>query len=166
MPRVARKVAPVVMNKAYEAGEQDLGSVGTATMPVSGEAKISQDIEVVEPARISPAKIEALAFNEEKVVVVVHESTDEFAPRWVEIGVGGEKQLFWRGKETTCARKFVEGLCRAKPIGYRNEEYVDNQGNRGVRHPGRVGLMYPFAVLRDDNPKGQDWLKRLQREPV
>lgn len=162
-----RGVPNVVRRKTIDASEQDLGSIGTATMASTGPAVMEQEIEPVSAARLAEkSQLDNLAFNEEKVTVVVSETTDKFAPRWVEIEVNGVKQLFWRGRETTCKRKFVEGLARAKPINYKNIEYVDVEGNKGVKWPATVGLAYPFQMVRDDNPKGPSWLKRLLAEPI
>lgn len=164
MARVA-KVAPVAPTKVFEAAEQPIGKI-EATMKTTGEAEIVSEIEVVQPERFTDAQAEALAFNEEMVTVCVQTTDDKFAPQWVEVANDGRKQLFWRGVNTTCARKFVEVLARAKPVGYKNVEYIDAEGNRSVKWPGRASLAFNFHVVRDDNPKGAAWLANLINQPV
>lgn len=166
MPRVVKQVAPVIKRNPLEAAAQDLGDAGVATMPTTGAAEITQEIEVVDPARFAKEKADNLAFNEELVTVEVHTTPDKFAPQWVEISVNGQKELFWRGVPKTCKRKFVEGLARCKPVSYKNVEYVDADGSRSVKWPSTVGLEYPFSMLEDKNPRGRDWLRKLLREPV
>lgn len=161
MPRVSR-IANVAPKKTLAAAEQDLGNAGVA---VAGEGSvILQETPEVEPITADAEQAANLAFNEEKVTVRVHNTTDKFAPKWVEIHVNGKSQLFWRGQDTTCARKFVEGLARCKPVGYRNEEFVDVDGSRSVRWPTSVGLEYPFDVVEDPNPRGKEWLRSILRQ--
>lgn len=158
-----KKVAPVLKaRRVIDSGEQDLGNAGVA-MPGPG-ASIVHEVEVVDPARVSKAKLDNLAFNEEIVVVRVQETDDQFAPQFVDIWVNGKKQRFMRGQDTKCARKFVEGLCRAKPVSYRNEAYQDNEGATAYRWPTRSGLAFPFQMISDKNPRGEEWLRKLLRE--
>ena len=99
-------------------------------------------------------KLEALKFDTEPVTVHIHESSDEQADGNFSISVGGKHQVFFRGETKTVQRKFVEGLCRAKPVGFRWEEYQKDDGSRAVRYPKRTGLRYPFSIVKDANPKG------------
>ena len=164
MPRVA-KVAPVVTRKVIDTGEMDQGNAGVLEAG-EGSALVNNEIEVVDPARFAKEKADNLAFNEEPVTVRVHETNDQNAPKWVEIEVNGKKEIFWRGVPKVTKRKFVEGLCRCKPISYKNIEFTDAEGNRAFKWPSTVGLEFPFEVVEDKNPKGPQWLAKLLREPV
>ena len=35
------------------------------------------------------------------------------------------------------------------------------KGNRAVRNIPSTSLAYPFQVLRDENPRGRDWLRQI-----
>lgn len=105
-----------------------------------------------------------LAFNEELVTVMVHETAEENAAPLVDVYVNGISQFFPRGEPVTCKRKFVEGLVRAKPtaistdVRERNSENPQNVINR------RSALRYPFSVIEDKNPNGGAWLRKVLAE--
>lgn len=105
-----------------------------------------------------------LAFAEEKVDVIVHESTDPAAENIVEVFNNGVRQNFIRGQVQTVKRKFVEVLARAKSTGIQTQEYADNVGDRGVRIIRHSALRYPFSVMSDPSPKGAAWLKGILAE--
>lgn len=105
-----------------------------------------------------------LAFNEELVTVMVHETAEENAAPLVDVYVNGVAQFFPRGEPVTCKRKYVEGLVRAKPtaistdVRERNSENPQNVINR------RSALRYPFSVIEDKNPNGAAWLRKVLAE--
>lgn len=150
--------------KAIDAGEHQIGQDGIVNMSTIGEAALARpDIEVVDGPEWKDRAAE-LAFMEERVDVVVHESSDKQAEPIVEVWVNGRAQRFIRGQVQTVKRKFVERLARAKPAHYRNEEYIDAEGGKAVRWPKGHTLAYPFAVVRDENPKGPAWLRKVLAE--
>ena len=150
--------------KMLDTRDHEIGQNRVAIMPVTGDAEMDQgEIEVIE--RPQPkAKLDLLCFMDEMVVVMVHTSPEKFAEPLVQVWNDGRHQLFPRGQEVTCKRKFVEVLARAKPTNFRNEEYIDADGNKSVRWPSSQSLKYPFTVIRDDNPNGAAWLKALLAE--
>lgn len=159
MPRVAK----VTREKVLDTREQQVGQQGVVTMdPVVPELD-KPDIQVIEGPR-AKQKADELAFMEEPVTVKVLESNSESDGALVTIGVNGRNQNFIRGQDITVKRKYVEGLARAKPVGYRNEEYTMEDGTRSFRYPKRQGLRFPFQVIRDDNPRGADWLRKILAE--
>lgn len=106
-----------------------------------------------------------MRFNEEKVIVIVHEEADAKYPEpCISVWNGGRHQLFPRGVEITCARKFLEVLARSKPVRYGNVEFVNEEGVRDVKWPKRVSHRYPFTVVEDRNPLGRAWLKKIFSE--
>lgn len=100
-----------------------------------------------------------LAFFEELVEVEVHESTDPNAEPIVDLYCNGVSQRFIRGVPQVVKRKYVQILATAKPqtISTKTAVEGDNVVNRITRH---AALRYPFRVIRDDNPKGADWLRQ------
>lgn len=160
MPRVAK----VTREKVLDTREQQIGQEGVVTMKPHGDPELDKpDIQVIDGPRASE-KAEELAFMEEPVTVMVLESQNEFDHAIVTIGVNGRNQNFVRGQPITVKRKYVEGLARAKPVGYRNEEYTMEDGTRSFRYPKRTGLRFPFQIVRDDNPRGADWLRKILAE--
>lgn len=150
--------------KMVDATDNQIGQDGIVTMSTTGEAILARpDIEIVDGPAWEDRAAE-LAFMEEPVEVVVHESPDPQAEDPVPTFVNGRAQWFFRGQPVTVKRKYVERLARAKPIHYKNEEYTEADGGKAVRWPKRSTLHYPFAVLRDDNPKGRPWLRKILAE--
>lgn len=161
MPRVAR----VTRSKVLDTSEHQVGQDGVSELKQKGDTVVLEkpEIDVVDGPR-ALAKAEELAFMEEPVTVTVGLTNDRNETQIVTIGVQGRNQNFIRGEPITVRRKFVEGLVRAKPTGYRNEEYVNSEGDKAFRYPSTTGLRYPFVVNRDDNPRGADWLRKILAE--
>lgn len=106
----------------------------------------------------------SLAFNEEPVTVMVHESPDENAAPLVDVYVNGVVQFFPRGEPVTCKRKYVEGLVRAKPVAVSTDVRERNSENpQNIVHR-RSALRYPFSVIEDKNPNGAAWLRKILAE--
>ena len=98
------------------------------------------------------------------------ESTDPNAEKAVFLSVNGEgagingEPWLPRGVAVTVKRKHVEKLARSRPTRYVSQQFVDVDGERKVRYPGTAALLYPFTVIRDNNPRGSDWLKAILAE--
>jgi hypothetical protein len=105
------------------------------------------------------------AFMKEPVRVLINDTSERHADPVIEISVNGNKAIFVRGQEKVVPRFIVEGLARAKPVAFKNEEYTDPRGIRAVRNPGSSGLRYPFSVVADRNPLGKRWLKSILAQP-
>lgn len=152
--------------------------------PQEGMAKFAEssqrdeDALIVDPKMIHPdfeiiksldaekkAKIDALAFMNEMVTVDILESQKEEDDEMFIIEVNERKAVFRRGERTTVPRWAVEGLARAKPIGFTSQEYYKADGTRDIRWPSRRGERYPFAVFHDPNPDGQRWLQQVRAQP-
>lgn len=157
---------PVVIRKHIEPMEMDAGQNYTPEFSVNR----NNDVVVEVPSMTDPKspgfieKMKNIAFMEERVTVLVHDTSEKHADAVVEIGVNGRNELFVRGQEKTVARKFVEGLARAKPVSFRNEEYTAEDGTRKVRHPSNIGSRYTFSVVQDPNPMGKEWLKSVMAQ--
>lgn len=152
--------------KIIDATDNQIGQEGIVTLSSTGDAKDAlekPEIQVVDGPEWKD-KAALLAFMEEPVTVVVHTSSDKYAVQIPEIWVDGRVQRFLRGEEIVVKRKFVEGLARAKLDSYQNQEYTDENGDRNFRYPKSVALKYPFAVTRDENPRGAAWLKKVLAE--
>ena len=133
----------------------------TGALPSGLVAEISA-IEVVDKPLAADYQA-ALAFMEEKIEVMVHETTDPNAENPVQVAVNGINQFFMRGQPQTVRRKYVEVLARAKRGNITTPE-VTQGGERTATIRKTQALAYPFSIIRDDNPKGPAWLKQIMQE--
>lgn len=163
-------VAPASIRKTIDAAAI-AESEHVATMPHTGPADgvpvlSSGEQQLVEPVSPKITNLEQekrLAFMRERVRIRVSETSEEQAdPRFI-LAVNGRAMVLERGREYNLPRYYVENLARAKPIGYRNEEFFLPDGSRSVRWPARRGLRYPFEVL-EDTKQGREWLTQVLKE--
>lgn len=145
--------------------DHQIGQESSILLPSTGDFIRPDEPEVMVvdgPSINEYAKL--LAFYEEPVTILVHESQADNDIPLVDVYVNGVAQFFPRGEPVTCKRKFVEGLCRAKPshistsVEERNSENPANRINR------RSSLKYPFSVIEDKNPNGAAWLRKTLAE--
>ncbi len=159
-----KNVAPVSIRKTVDATDYQIGQDGVATMALTGAPELVQPEIVAVYGPINKDKLDNLAFAEELVTVMVHTTNDKDSPQYVQTWNYGRHQLFIRGEPVTVKRKFVEVLARMKPVNYRNEEFVDSDGNQNVRWPKTTGLANPFSIIEDKNPLGPAWLRKILAE--
>lgn len=134
--------------------------------PAIEGVEFSDDQPVVETVAES-TDFRAMAANEafmnELVTILIHSSTDENQPPQVLVNVNGTNQPIIRGYPTKIKRKYVEVLARMKETRY-------NQVTRNPSAPDQVdmvarhGLVYPFDLVEDPNPKGRGWLNNVLAE--
>lgn len=153
MPRVKR----------LDTTNEQVGQDGVAVLDPVEAKLIAPKIEPVDGPN-AMAMVDELAFMEEPVTVTVHTTKEKFEGPLVTISVNGRDQNFLRGQAITVKRKFVEGLARAKPVSFRNEEFVNGEGDKQFRYPASSGLRYPFQVDHDANPRGGPWLRKILAE--
>ena len=147
--------------REIDTNEQQVGQDSFLDLPSSGSIiREEQQIEVVTQPIQNDYTAE-LAFMEEPVEIMVHESTDPNAENPIQVGCNGVNQFFFRGQQQTVKRKFVEILARAKPVSYMTHEVADMQGDRTTRITKASALRYPFSVVYDPNPRGATWLRAI-----
>lgn len=143
--------------KEFDAAQAAVGNPQPFN-PMAGDIPELPRIEPVE-GPYAMQKAEALAFNEEKVKVMIHESTDENAENPVQLCVNGRNQFLFRGQPLVIRRKYLEVLARAKGTRYaQRKEGTAEQQNMMLPHS---ALKYPFTVIEDPNPKGAAWLQGI-----
>jgi len=149
------------MANKIDTNDHRMGQHKPRDMPSTGEAMIGAEsiIEMADGPTLSAKDIE-MAFLEETVEVIVHESTDPNAEAIIKVGVGGRNQFFVRGTAHIVKRKFIAVLAQAKATTYTQQRYKDTDGNEGIRNVPRTALMYPFSIISDSNRMGADWLKK------
>jgi len=159
-----------VAPKMFEPMEQDQGKerapaeFGLVKHDTDDAALVDQGLHDVDSPEFKE-KADLLKFMEEPVEVMIHQTSEKDADMVFDIQVNGRPQIFVRGQTYLVRRKFVEGLARAKPVHYVNEQYTQKDGTFGVRYPSRRGLRYPFTVTEDVNPRGAGWLKAILAQP-
>ena len=139
-----------------EAAEEYLGA--TPAFSVDDIGINPGDIEVIDQV-VTGEKLAIEAFMNEKITVIVHESSDDYDNEIVQTWVNGRIQQFERGTPNRVRRCYVEALARAKRTTYRQQ--LDERA--GVQQFNQMrpthALAYPFTVLEDQNPRGPEWLR-------
>lgn len=128
-------------------------------MPVEGSVTREDFLDSnIKDVRRDKKTLDAVAFMEEPVKVMVHESTDENAQPIVDVYCNGTPQRFVRGMEQVVKRKFVQILINARTTSVRTRTGVEggNVINQLTRH---TAVRYPFSVIEDRNPRGGAWLR-------
>lgn len=102
------------------------------------------------------------AFMQEPVDIRLMPTTDVNAPPTACVSVNGVTAWIPRNRTVRVRRAHVEVLARMKESRYTQEEVTpQNPGGRLIES---VGLVYPFTVIRDANPRGGAWLERILME--
>lgn len=132
---------------------------------------------IVEPLDRMPADdyLSALKFAEEPITIRIERSSEKFAPHSVDCWVNGiGAEVLMRGKwlqlgylpvghAVTTKRKYVEVLARSKTDTVQTEVKKFEDGEENL-NPIHTSQKTPFSVLRDENPRGGEWLTRLLAE--
>lgn len=154
------KNQPVIVRKMVESQEQQIGQDGIREF---NDADELPQIQVVPPEGKSKKWMEDMAFANELVTVMVHESTDKMANPFPEVWVNGRVQRFVRGHEQQVRRCFVEKLARLKKVTFDNLKTKDVDGEDVYRYPTHTALEFPFVVI-GDSERGRVWLKGILQE--
>lgn len=105
------------------------------------------------------------AFMNEMVTVYVHSTTDENQPTQFILNCNGVNQPVVRGINMDIKRKYVEILARMKETKY--TQVTPNPAAPDVSElRARHGLVYPFDLIQDRNPRGRAWLSNVLAEPA
>ena len=164
--RLYAKNNPTVIRNRFESEDHTIGQDVPRVMKSTGPARDSLEPAYIQPVDrpISKAKMEMLAFMEEEIQVMVHDTTDDQAVPIPCFYNDGIPQHFIRGKSQTVKRKFVEIIARCKKTGFTQVLEQDCTGaDTYVNYP-HTALVYPFSVVTDPHPKGADWLAAILNE--
>lgn len=108
-----------------------------------------------------------LAFNQDRLVIVLHKGREKFAPMFIDAWVNGRAIRVPVDTKVRLPRCYVEVLARAQQMDVQTESHAieDDHGagtvNRILRS---LSANYPFSVLEDPSPKGAAWLSKVMRE--
>jgi hypothetical protein len=134
-----------------------------AAFPMSDVPIGPSEIEAVGMADILEGKKELEAFMNEKLVVMVFPDPREGELRAIRVDVNNHYQIFPRGAQVKCKRKYVEALSRCVRTTY-EQKLVDPSDLTSHRMFPTTTMFYPFSVIHDPNPMGAEWLKRILAE--
>jgi hypothetical protein len=150
-----------IKSRAIEPMEQQIGQDRPRVLKTEGPARDALEPALVQPVDrpVDPEKIEMLKFMAEKVEVLIHTTSDPNADQVFEVFNNGDRELFKRGEKKVVQRRFVNELAMRKITTYSQEVKPDAYGVPVQIQVPRTSLRYPFSVVRDDHPRGPDWLK-------
>ncbi|HXE49572.1 MAG TPA: hypothetical protein VN663_14430 [Ramlibacter sp.] len=168
MARLTPRSNDAVNNPVASTGETDpmsqleIGESNERVMRSTGDATTALDKLKLEQIAESPMDQEwhdMMRFNEEMITIKVATTTDLNAEQVFEINVNGRLEFFRRGETKTVKRYIVDHMLRMKETRYTQREIMDEEGIRQIVNVPHTALKYDFSVIRDDNPRGGDWLK-------
>lgn len=160
-------VSPVIINRALETAEQQVGQDGTRTLKSTGEARKAlsrKQSEVIDDRPVDAEKLAMMTFMAEPVTIRIATTTDKNAEQVFEVNINGKLEFFRRGETKTVSRNFVDRLARLKTTIYSQREVINHEGIKDIVYDEHTGLKYDFAVVRDDHPRGAEWLKHVLAE--
>lgn len=129
---------------------------------ISELGKDQGKIEMVEGDPL--AAISAESFMNEPVMVNVFQDGMSGSLDVITVTVNGVNQPIIRGRDQVVKRKYVEALARSRITNY-VQEVADPNRPENIQMKPQSGLTYPFAVREDRNPRGQQWLENILRQP-
>jgi len=147
-----------------EANDFEIGQDSHRDLSVDGDAELEPKLIQRVDGPQWKDKAALLAFNESKIEILVHDTTDKNESKIVETWVDGRPQRFMRNRAQIVRRKYAEALARAKNTAFSQENFKDGQGYDAIRNHEHTALRFPFSVIRDPHPNGAAWLRALLAE--
>lgn len=164
-----------VSSDQFDLGQKSPIDMGEA-VPGAGRPEVPA-IEAIHAEALIDGRAEALAFNEEPVEVMVYPSSEENAPLTVPCWVNGRgAEVYQNGRWNVLGflpvgvrlitrRKYAEVLLRAK----KDKISTDHQGTEVERPQNKVhrvsSAVANIQVIRDNNPKSVEWVRRCMAQP-
>ena len=158
---------PVIMQHSIDTQDQETGQGNERLMKSHGPASESleaQSLVISSDRPVDMEKVAMLAFMEEPMTIRMATTTDKNAAQVFELQVNSKYEFFRRGETKTLKRYFVDRLCRLKQTIYTQKEVINAEGIKDILNIPHTALLYDFSVVRDDNPRGADWLAHVQAE--
>lgn len=126
------------------------------------------DIIVSDEKLASKDYQDELAFMAERVEIILHRGREKFSPNVHDFYVNGRPMWIPVDTPVSIPRAYLEVMARSQP--YDVQTQVDkNEGDDAASAVLNTikryqSSKYPFAVLKDPNPKGPAWLAKVMRE--
>jgi hypothetical protein len=177
----AEMIRPVVKRRSlkraseFESLSVKIDQKPSIKMAPLGQTQTRESETIVTEKQLIKDQADKLAFADEKVKILIHRSSERFAPSctdYIAVNGKGAEMLFkngWveigylpRGHSFYTKRKYVEQLAHAKID--RIETRVVERGADRDNYTDRVtSSVASFIVLEDANPLGAPWLESLVR---
>lgn len=161
------QILEIIMKNQHsmDPAEHDVNEYGESAIIDTGEGPeiVHSQYKDVDAPEFKK-KEEDEAFLREKVTIEIQESHDPNAAPIFDISVNGRSMVFVPGRQYTVPRYIVEGLARARPVHYLNQEGFNSRGERVVKNPSRRSLRHPFNVIQDTQ-RGREWLSAVMSQP-
>jgi hypothetical protein len=140
--------------------EQRLASAGVTIV------EDQPDIQTVAESDLGRVAAEE-AFMNQMLDLIIFPTTDPQAPPYAQIGVNGTMAYIPRGVPVPVRRKHVEVMARLKTTSVTQDMKPNAEGEITMASlRGHTGLVYPFNVIRDPDPRGGTWLAQILAEPA
>jgi hypothetical protein len=152
------KEAPAFKSTGLETQELPIGRTErTAPTPDNPVG----DVKLIDVAERMPdrEKLANLAFFNEPVTIRIATSSDKNAWQTFEINVNGKPFFFRRGETKTVPRYVVDHIARMRTTVYTDKEVFNAEGVKQILHVPTTAMVYDFAMVKDDNPMGEHWLR-------
>lgn len=152
------KSNPVFKSAGLETAELPIGRTErTAPTPDNPVG----DVRLVDVAERMPdqEKLANLAFFAEPVAIRIATASDKNAWQTFELNINGKPFFFRRGETKTVPRYVVDHIARMRTTSYIDKEVFNEEGVKQILHVPHTAMVYDFAVVKDDNPMGERWLK-------
>lgn len=123
------------------------------------------EVIVASADSLSSSYAAELAFMEEYVEIYLNRGREKHSALFEQVGVNG--QMIWVivEKPVRIKRKFVEVLARSMPMDITTKSgEVDGDAITYNKADRSLSANFSFSVLRDDNPRGAEWLAKVRRE--
>lgn len=138
---------------------------------INGVVNVLDDVsggEIEAVLNRDPAILKKVAdeevFMNEIVTVFVHPSTNPNDPPHFILSVNGMNQPVFRGQATPMRRKYLEVMARMKETRYTQPARDMMNPEAGNAMLPATGVVYPFQILEDKNPRGFAWLQAILSE--
>ncbi len=142
--------------------EVDSGFIQQSEPIPMGEIGVSKDIEPVAEANFKKAA-ELEEFMNQRLEIVISSDPSQGSIPFATPIVNGINHPIKRGVPTLVKRFFVEALARGKTT--RHEQTTPDASNpQNINMNPITGVVYPFEVRKDPDPRGPAWLDGIRRE--
>ena len=112
---------------------------------------------------ILSAHIKELSFNEDKLDIIIGQTTDKNAENPVSSGVNGQIKWFTRGQiYKDVPRKFIASIIK-KEVNIATKNYLDEDGLNQTKLVHTPAFKNNVQIVRDPSPLASKWFEWMQR---
>lgn len=150
-------------------GNKSVGQAGIENLSRAGVSIEDDQLDIQKVSESDLARVAGEeAFMNEQVVIRIAQSINPNDPPMVVLVVNNpqDRVVVPRGRPTAVLRKHVEVLARMKEVRYSQRAPNSSDLESGNALYQSVGQVYPFEIVKDDNPVGRTWCENILAEPA